>query len=202
MTKGLFTIAMAAIMLTACGGKQSTTTPELQTADSVHADTLADKQQATYLTAIDSYLVSEIGRAYLQGTYCIPFHNIVEVDESNADDILVWGDFWVFQYNVSGDTLKTVSGGSHPGLMHVRQTESNFEVTGFDGVEDGASYLPTAKVIFGELFDDFQAVASDDKKREELRTITIADYVRKHSLPVTMYQDYGWPAVKLPLEQD
>ena len=29
----------------------------------------------------------------------------------------------------------------------------------------------------------------------------ITDYVKKHQLPVTMYQDYGWPAIALPLDE-
>ena len=46
----------------------------------------------------------------------------VEVDESDSADVRVWGDFWVFNYNISGDTLKTVSGGDHPGLFHLVKT--------------------------------------------------------------------------------
>ena len=85
------------------------------------------------------------------------------VDERNADDILVWGDYWVFNYNQVGDTLKTVSGGSHPGLMHIRQTDNGFEVTGFDAVADGSDNLKTAKEIFGEKFDAFQAINGDER---------------------------------------
>ena len=73
-----------------------------------------------------------------------------------------------------------------------------FEVTAFDQVEDGSRYLPTAKKIFGDKFDAFQAVNSDKQKREKLRVDVLTTYVKKHGLTATMYQDYGWPAVKLP----
>lgn len=53
----------------------------------------------------------------------------MRVDERDVEDIKVWGDFWVFNYDQVGDTLKCVSGGSHPGLLHIRQTEKGFEVT-------------------------------------------------------------------------
>ena len=119
------------------------------------------------------------------------------VDETNANDILVWGDFWVFNYNQVGDTLKMVSGGNHPGLMHVRQTENGFEVTSFDRVADGSDNVPSAKRIFGDKYEAFQAFQSDDNKREQLRGEKLAEYVKKHNLSVTMYQDYGWPAKKL-----
>ena len=127
---------------------------------------------------------------------CIPYYTVVGVDESNADDIKVWGDFWVDNYNISGDTLLSVSGGSHPGLMHVSQKGESFEVTSFDAVGDGSQFLPTAKKIFGDKFDAFQKVNSDDKKRNEVRRAAVAEYVKSHRLPVKMYKDYGWDPVK------
>ena len=154
--------------------------------------------ETTYFPAIDRYLVSEFGSHYAPGEHCVPFHTIVGVDERNVDDILVWGDYWVFNYNQVGDTLKTVSGGNHPGLIHLRQTDNGFEVTGFDAVADGADNIKTAKEIFGEKYEAFREINSDEQKRERLRTEVIAEYVKAHNLSVTMYQDYGWPAVKLP----
>ena len=81
--------------------------------------------------------------------------------------------------------------------MHIRQTEKGFEVTAFDRVEDGSNYLPTAKKIFGDKFDAFQTINSDDVAREKLRAEGLAEYVRKKGLNATMYQDYGWPAQEL-----
>ena len=154
--------------------------------------------ETNYFPAIDRYLVNEIGKQYSPGEHSVPIHSIVTVDERNGDDILVWGDFWVFNYNQVGDTLKCVSGGSHPGLMHIRQTEKGFEVTGFDQVEDGSNNLPSAKKIFGDKYDAFHAINSDAEAREKLRAEGLAVYAKKHDISVTMYQDYGWPAKKLP----
>ena len=155
-------------------------------------------EEPTCFTAIDDYLVNEIGKDYSQGDVCVPYVYVVSMDESNPDDILVWGDFWVFNYELSGDTLKTVSGGSHPGLMHVKKTENGFEVTSFDAVADGADNLPTAKKIFGDKFEAFSALNSEQVGREEKRMHITADYVRKHNLSVKLLQDFGWPAVELP----
>lgn len=152
----------------------------------------------TYFMAIDDYLTNVIGKQYSQGDVCIPCIMTVAVDESNADDILVWGDFWVFNYQVIGDLLRTVSGGGHPGLMHVRQTDNTFEVTRFEGVEDGSRYMESAKRIFGEKYNDFNRINSDGEKREAIRKDIIAQYVKDHRLPVLRYQDNGWPAINLP----
>lgn len=156
----------------------------------------------TCITAVDNYLTNEIGPGYLQGDVCIPFHPYTSVDESNNEDILVWGDFWVMNYTVSGDTLKTVSGGSHPGKMHVRQTQDgHFEVTSFEAVGDGSEWEPSARRIFGERFDEFRESNSDEKHREDIRMGAVAGYVREHQLPVKVVQDYGWPAVPIPEDE-
>ena len=158
---------------------------------------LINEQEITYSTAINQYLVEEFGKHYAEGEHCVPIHSIVAVDERNAEDILIWGDFWVFNYNQVGDTLKCVSGGSHPGLMHVTQTVNGLEVTGFDQVEDGSRYMLTAKEIFGDKYDAFQSINSDEKKREKLRAEGLARYVKEQGLSATMYQDYGWPVKNL-----
>ena len=205
----LAVIAVGAVIMTGCKKKTTETKTDTATTEEKAAatdgkttnegqSTAADANESTYFTAIDRYLVEEIGKHYEKADHCVPFHSIVGVDESNAEDILVWGDFWLFNYNQSGDTLKTASGGNHPGLMHLRQTESGYEVTAFDQVADGADNIPSAKKIFGDKFDAFQAVQSDDQKREELRAEVLSKYVKEHKLDVTMYQDYGWPAKALP----
>ena len=155
---------------------------------------LVNNQETTYFQAIDRYLAEQIGSQYGKGEHCVPIHSIVRVDERNEEDILVWGDFWIFNYNQVGDTLKCVSGGNHSGLMHICQTDNGYKVTAFDQVEDGARNLPTAKKIFGDKFDAYQAINSDEKKREKLRVDVLTSYVKKHNLNVSMYQDYGWPA--------
>ena len=193
MKKVLFAFAVL-IALAACTNKQGTAPASEGNVENIE---VADEVETTYFPAIDRYVADSIGSNYAQGEYCVPIHTIVGVDERNAEDILVWGSFWVFNYNQVGDTLKCVSGGSHPGLMHIRQTEKDFEVTAFDRVEDGSNYLPTAKKIFGDKFDAFQAINSDEQKREKQRAEVLADYVKKHGLTATLYQDYGWPAKKL-----
>ena len=156
------------------------------------------QKETNYFPAIDRYLANEFGKGYAEGEHCVPLHPIVTVDERNGDDILVWGDFWVFNYNQVGDTLKCVSGGNHPGLMHIRQTENGFEVTGFDQVEDGTRFIPSAKRIFGDKYEVFNTIHDDAEARERLRAEGLAVYATKHNLSVTMYQDYGWPSKRLP----
>ena len=71
-------------------------------------------------------------------------------------------------------------------------------MTSFDAVGDGSQFEPTAKKIFGDKYDAFMKMHSNDKEREQNRAQGIAQYVKANDLKVTMYQDEGWPAVKLP----
>ncbi|MBR7023374.1 MAG: hypothetical protein IKI09_07890 [Bacteroidales bacterium] len=191
-------ILICSTSMVGCGNKNAKQ-PETKVQTETKAQTVAEvKKESTCLTAVDDYLVNEIGQNYSQGDVCIPCAFVVNADESNMDDILVWGDFWVFNFDIAGDTLKCVSGGDHPGLMHVKKTENGFEVTSFDAVADGADNMPSAKRIFGDKYDAFWEFNSNQEKREEGRLRTIAEYVKKHKLPVKLLQDYGWPAVELP----
>jgi len=51
--------------------------------------------------------------------------------------------------------------------------------------------------LFGDKFDAFKTINSDEKNRERLRAEGLATYAKRNGLAVTLYQDYGWPAKKL-----
>ena len=202
MNKTMKMWMMAAILicgtcLMGCGNKNAKEQAKETQEETVQVEEVVSDAELCN-AAVEDYLVNVIGKNYSEAEYCIPSPFVVSTDLGNQDDALVWGDFWVFNYDVAGDTLKTVSGGSHPGLMHLRKTENGYEVIGFDAVEDGAGNLESAKEIFGDKFDAFWEVNSNQEKRESIRLQYISDYVKKHNLPVKMVQDYGWPAVALP----
>ena len=193
----LAVILFCGACLMSCGNKKAKEQPKDTQEEVVQVEKVVSDAELCNI-AVEDYLVNVIGKNYAEAEYCIPCPIIVSTDDGNKDDVLVWGDFWVFNYDVAGDTLKTVSGGSHPGLMHVKKTDNGFEVASFDVVEDGAGNMESAKRIFGEHFDSFWEINSNAEKREDIRLHFVADYVKEHNLPVKLVQDYGWPAVALP----
>ena len=196
MKKYLFPIMAGLLTISACGNRQ-TQKAETPAADSIQVDSIAQEEETTYFPAIHRYLVDSISSQYAEADIRVPLPTVVAVDESNGEDIKVWGEFWVMNFNQAGDTLKLVSGGSHAGLMHIRQTEKGFEVTGFDQVADGSLFVKTAKKIFGDKYDAFVAVYSDHEKRNRHHEELLSEYVRKHHLTATMYQDNGQNAKPL-----
>ena len=193
----LAAILICGVSLVSCGNRKAKEQPKEAQEETVQVEKVVSDAELCN-AAVEDYLVNVIGKNYAEAEYCIPCPIIISTDDGNKDDVLVWGDFWVFNYDQSGDTLKTVSGGDHPGLMHLKKTDNGFEVTSFEAVEDGAGNMESAKRIFGDSFDAFWELNSNQEKREDIRLHFIADYVKKHNLPVKMVQDYGWPAVVLP----
>ena len=196
MKKYLFPIMAGLLTISACGNRQ-TQKAESPAADSIQVDSIEQEEETTYFPAIHRYLVDSISSQYAEADIRVPLPTVVAVDESNGEDIKVWGEFWVMNFNQAGDTLKLVSGGSHAGLIHIRQTEKGFEVTGFDQVGDGSLFEKTAKKIFGDKYDAFVAVYSDHEKRNRHHEELLSEYVKKHHLTATMYQDNGQDAKPL-----
>ena len=151
-----------------------------------------NRKEQAIRQAISDYLLREIAPYYLQGELCVP--SLMMVRE---EDTCVWGDFWVFWYNVAGDTLKTVSCGSHPGMMTLKYENGKPQVVDFERVEDGSRFMPTAKRIFGDYLDIFMNMHSNESVREAVRREQLSEYVQQQGLNVHYYQDYGWEAVEL-----
>ena len=193
----LAAILFCGVCLLGCGNKNAKEQPEETQVENTSVEVKVPDAVACNVV-IEDYLVNVIGKNYGEADYCIPCPIVISTDDGNKDDILVWGDFWVFNYNQSGDTLKTVSGGDHPGLVHLKKTDNGFEITSFDVVEDGAGNLESAKKIFGENYGAFLEINSNEEKREDIRLRFVVDYVKKHRISVKFLQDYGWPAVTLP----
>ena len=160
---------------------------------------MVNEQVKDYYAAVDRYLAEQIAGHYAKGEYSVPVYQEVAVNADDSTDIRIWGDFWVYNYKQEGDTLKCVSGGSHPGLMHICQIGENFYVSDFEQVEDGSHFQPTAKRIFGEYLETFQIHHSDGDKHESLRHDVLRVFVRDHGLSATKYQDYGEPAKDLDM---
>ena len=147
--------------------------------------------------AVFKCMVEQISKEFEKADVSIPIVQIVNVDYTNPDEVLVAGDFWVYNYNINGETLECVSGGNFPGVMHLTKEGEGYVVTVFDMVDDGADFDSSAKELFGDNYDAFMKVYSDDEARDELRRITVSDYVNLNGLDVTQYQDYGQDPVKL-----
>ena len=203
-TKTLLMLAVIILLgasVISCKQKGMENREESQSEATTDTFPMMEQDHDEFLSVIEAYLRA-IGSQYAPGEVCIPSYTVVAINDNDTDYVRVWGDWWVFNYNIVGDTLKCVSGGNHPGLMYLKQNNTHeWIVSSFDQVEDGSHNLPSAKRIFGEYYDTFHKINSDQHHRDTVRLLQVANYVQEHDLPVTMLQDFGWPAVALPLNQ-
>ena len=156
-----------------------------------------NRKEQALRDAISDYLIKEIGPQYKQGEFCIPALMIVAAEETGTNRARVWGDFWIWWYNQSGDTLMTVSGGNHSGLMGIVMQDGKPVVTAFVQTVDGAGNDASARNLFGSHYDIYQNMHSNQDVREAVRREQLSEYVKSHNLNINYYKDYGWDAVKL-----
>lgn len=150
------------------------------------------------IAAITQYMIVEFEGSYPDCDISIPCPIVVATDDSDVNDVKVYGNFWLYNYNLNDDTLLNESGGAYPGCFHIKKTDSGCEILSFDVVADGADYDESAKQIFGDNYDKFVEVCGDTALAEKTRTEFISDYVKSHDLAITKYQDSGWDPVTLP----
>ena len=202
---GMITV-IACIGLTACGSSDSEAeapaeetaaedTVEVESVDaSIYGYAGEDPVEATVYEYAATAFAEEFDVE--EGMVSIPTVTIIDKIENEDGSIDVTGDFWIDNYTIEGDTLVDQSGGNFPGKMHIVMEGDAYKVESFEGVGE---FEPTAKAIFGDSYDKFMEVNSDGEARAELRTQTIATFVKANNLEVTKYQDYGWDPVELPL---
>ena len=152
------------------------------------------------LRVINDYMAAK-GKDYSPGDVSLPVANVIAIDDSDPADIKVWGNFWVYHYVLEGETLKAVSGGAYPGLMHVKRTDkpscpSVYVVNAFDEVASGSDEAESIKKIFGDKASNLSTDATL-QAGEKVRKATIEDYVHRYRLPITQYQDFNSAPIKL-----
>lgn len=165
-------------------------------ADCIRHIAISRDEQATR-DAINNYLVNEIGPQYSRGEICVPIISFIASEKADSAYYPLLCDCWVMWYNISGDTLKCISGGNHSGLITLKGENGRYKVTSFEQTVDGAGYKASAKRIFGSYYDIFQNVNSNEVVREAVRKGQLKEYVKRNNLDVKHYQDYGRPAVDL-----
>lgn len=148
------------------------------------------------------YLIDEYSPYYEKSDVTIPCPYILAIDDSDKSNIKVWGDFWIFNYDLNGTVLENRSGGSYPGCIHMNMVDDSrgYEVTEMELVGDGSDFEPTARKIFGDHYQELIDSSADEKGRRETRAQIIANYAAANDLDITAYQDYGWDPVTLPEE--
>ncbi len=115
-----------------------------------------------------------------------------------GDEYLVFGNFNIHGYKLTGNILESVSGAEMPGCAHLKRTDSGFELINIEFVGDGENYDLDIREFtkdYPEVYDmyfDYQP-----ERDKEIREEYIRMYVTDNNLGVEYYKDYGWDPIKL-----
>ncbi|MBE5953969.1 MAG: hypothetical protein E7257_07385 [Lachnospiraceae bacterium] len=127
----------------------------------------------------------------------IPAYIIYQEIDAN-DEYLVFGNFYIHGYKLTGNILESESGASMPGCAHLKRTDNGFEVVSMEFAGDGEYYEADIREFtsnYPEVYDmyfDYQP-----ERDKEIREEYIRMYVTDNNLSVEYYKDYGWDPVKL-----
>lgn len=147
------------------------------------------------------FLAFEKEKDYDPNHVMLPYVEVVDMDESNPQDVLVYGDYYLWEYEKQDDTLVAVSGGHCPGIIHMERFGEG-ETAIYSALSmDEAFTDDDAVTLFGERLEQYQAVASHPEVLEPKMAQVIADYVSANGLAVTKYQMSGEDAKELPLSK-
>ena len=105
--------------------------------------------EPAYMNAILDYLTEKEGRHYEAGDVMIPNFLIFRAEDTDPENIRVWGSFWLMNYDLEGDSLKLKNGGSYAGLFTLKEAGGSCEVTGTDLAGNKESFEEDIERLFG-----------------------------------------------------
>ena len=132
----------------------------------------------------------------------VPSPVILAVDDSNPEDVKVWGNFKTFGYTLSGTTLTETCAGGSRGLLHLAESGDGYETVSFDDGTDDETLKSLCEGQDG-LYEKF-ADTEEDTADSLLRTARIQylnDYVTSYGLDIDSYQTNDGETVQITQEQ-
>lgn len=143
-----------------------------------------------YLDVISDYMVKEYAKNFGDGAdVFIPYSFIVEKDETDPSNILVYGEYDIDGYELRNTTLVSSCGARNRGVFHLKK-DDNGTVTITE------AELPETDNESMKLFEPVKnayakLTALTDEDITACRATAIAEYVNTNGLNILQWQDYG-----------
>ncbi len=150
-----------------------------------------------YVKEISDFYIDLGQKNYAPAQVTIPVVNILDFDDTKAEDILVWCRGFIYNYDLRNTTLMTRSGGACDGLFHMKPLGDGYEITETEFVGDGSDNGPDIKRIFGMKDGLLKKYEASEEDMEGIRRQEVSNYANTNGIYITQYQDYGWDPVPL-----
>ncbi len=142
-----------------------------------------------YLDVISEYMVTEYAKNFGDGAgVFIPYSFIVEKDETDPADILVYGEYDIDGYDLRNSTLVSSCGARNRGVFHLKKDDNGtVTVTEADLPETEDESMKLFEPV-KSAYDELVALTEDDLTAG--RATAIAEYVNTNGLNILQWQDY------------
>ena len=149
------------------------------------------------LEAITDHMVTEAKKFFGgQGALEIPTPYIVKIDDSNDDDVKVYGNFYIYGYELYGTIFHNKNGGSFPGCYHLKKESDGYSYIKHEIAEDGSkNYESLVKICGGDenLAKAIFNVANEEDASTRIKYVKM--YRDANNLRISGIKDYGWPVI-------
>ena len=151
-----------------------------------------------YLKAITDDMVLTAGESFIdQSAVEIPTPYIVKTDASDKNDVKVYGDFYIYGYEMFGTIFNTKNGGSYPGCYHLKDEDGKITVINREIAADGSdNWSSMVKICGGDesLAKEVMNAPQNDKDNAN-RILYAKMYAKANNLKLSGIKDYGWPVI-------
>lgn len=147
--------------------------------------------------AIYEYMRDDYFEMFMPDLVMIPAYVIYEEVDA-GDEYLVFGNFYIHGYRLTGGILEAESGASMPGVAHLKKTQDGYEVIQMEFAGDGEMYDADIKEFtkdYPEVYDKY--FEYNPERDQDIRTEYIRKYVMDNNLDIQYYKDYGWDPIKI-----
>ena len=131
-----------------------------------------------------------------EGVVEIPSPYIVEIDNSDLNDIKIYGDFGIYGYEMSGTIFHTKNGASNPGCYHLKEENGLIKLISREIAEDGSNNWSSLLKICNndeKLAKGILDITSEEKLTERIDYAKM--YAEQNNLRLSGIKDYGSPII-------
>ena len=123
---------------------------------------------------------------------------VIYGEVQKEDELLVFGNFWSYGFQLVGNVLESTSGGEMPACFHLKKTEEGYEVVSVEVTGDGAMYDEGIRAFTKDYPQIYEMYFSGDpQERENAMKEFVAMYVSANNLDIKYMKEYGWDPVPL-----
>ncbi|MDO5154350.1 MAG: hypothetical protein Q4D51_00150 [Eubacteriales bacterium] len=151
------------------------------------------------IAAIWEYFEKEDGQYYQYDNAILMPGFIIYKQVQEGDELLVFGNYWLYTYLLNGNVFEEQSGGECPACVHLKKVNGAYEVVAVDRAGDGAEYDLKIK----EFTDGYEGVydmyiqSGMNNDRQDNQKYYLQMYVKENDLDIQYFKEYGWDPVPI-----